>query len=133
MEKKNKSVGINGENQPQGRDNKGRFAPGNRIAKGGPRPGSGRPPKPKDENLLQRLYDVLDEVSPRALHVLTELLTSEDEKIRLRAAEAILKKTLPDQAMLEVEERTAGLMIHLVNYSGEKECREGVKKIEGLP
>ena len=129
MAKENKSAGTNGENQPQDRDNKGRFAPGNKLAKGGPRPGSGRPPKPKDENLLQRLYAVLDEVSPRALHVLTDLLASKDEKIRLRAAEAILKKTLPDQAMLEVDERTAGLVIHTVDFSGRKEWQKEVKKI----
>jgi hypothetical protein len=76
------------------------------------------------------LYDVLDEVSPRALQVLTELLASDDEKIRLRASEAILKKTLPDQAMLEVDERRAGLVIHMMDFSGGKEWQKEVKKVE---
>ncbi len=76
------------------------------------------------------MYAVLDEVSPRALQVLTELLTSEDDRIRLRASEAILKKTLPDPAMLKVDEQKAGLVIHMVDFSGGKEWQKEVKKVE---
>lgn len=86
-----------------GRDSKGRFAPGNSGGPGGPRPGSGRKPKPSDPSLLDRLYETLDESAPKALKVLDNALRSDDEKTRVKAAELILRKVLPDRSMLDMK------------------------------
>jgi hypothetical protein len=83
------------------REPDGRFAPGNKGGPGGSRPGSGRKPKPADETLLKRLYDLLDQNADRALEVLVNQLEHEDPKIAQKAAAIVLSKTLPESRFLE--------------------------------
>ena len=79
----------------------GRFAEGTCGGPGGSRPGSGRKPKPADETLLKRLYDLLDQNADRALEVLVNQLEHEDPKIAQKAAAIVLSKTLPESRFLE--------------------------------
>jgi len=79
----------------------GKFAPGNKGGSGGPRPGSGRPPKPADETLLTRLYTLLDGNADRALEVLIDQLESKDPKVAQKAASIVLSKTLPEARFLK--------------------------------
>jgi hypothetical protein len=92
---------TNGTIHPKVRDDKGRFAEGNPGGPGGSRPGSGRKPKPKNPQLLSQLYDLLDQAAPEALETVRNLLQSKDEKVRLKAGEIILSKTLPTTSRLE--------------------------------
>jgi len=102
------------------RDPKGRFLPGNPGGPGGPRPGSGRKPKPSDPTLLEKLYENLDEAAPKAMRVLDEALSSEDEKVRIKAAELILRKVLPDQSMLDLQRSDPGEEKSISNISEEE-------------
>ena len=79
----------------------GRFAEGTCGGPGGSRPGSGRKPKPADETLLKRLYDLLDQNADRALEVLVNQLEHEDPKIAQKAAAIVLSKTLPETRFLK--------------------------------
>jgi hypothetical protein len=79
----------------------GRFAEGTCGGPGGSRPGSGRKPKPADETLLKRLYDLLDQNADKALQVLVDQLEHEDPKIAQKAAAIVLSKTLPESRFLE--------------------------------
>ena len=79
----------------------GRFAEGTCGGPGGSRPGSGRKPKPADETLLKRLYDLLDQNADTALQVLVDQLEHGDPKIAQKAAAIVLSKTLPETRFLE--------------------------------
>ena len=63
--------------------------------------------KPKEENLQLKKYqaviDKLDNSIEHAMDVLIDLLDSDDENIRLRTAELLLKKYLPDKKSKEKE------------------------------
>jgi hypothetical protein len=83
------------------REPDGKFAPGNKGGPGGSRPGSGRKPKPADESLVKRLYDLLDQNADRALEVLVNQLEHEDPKIAQKAAAIVLNKTLPEGRFLK--------------------------------
>src|SRR3990167_769174 len=69
-----------------------------RFRHGGARPGSGRPPKPKNPTILERAYGLLDESTLPAIQCVVDLLTDPSPSVRLRAAELILAKTIPDQS-----------------------------------
>lgn len=88
-----------------GREQDGRFAKGNKGGPGGPRPGSGRKPKPSDPSLLQELYDILDQAAPEALRIVREKLNSKDERVQLDACKLILGKTLPEVSRVDVNRR----------------------------
>jgi hypothetical protein len=86
----------------QHRDDRGRFLTGNPGGPGRQRPGSGRKPKPADHSLLEKLYDNLDWAAPIAMKVLDDVLESGDERLRVKAAELVLRKVLPDQSMRDL-------------------------------
>ena len=79
----------------------GKFAEGNKGGPGGSRPGSGRRPKPADDTLLKRLYDLLDENADKALEVLIKQLEHDDPKVAQKAALAVLNKVLPEDRLLK--------------------------------
>ena len=79
----------------------GKFAEGNKGGPGGSRPGSGRKPRPADETLLKRLYDLLDGNADKALEVLIEQLEHDDPKVAQKAALAVLAKVLPEGRLLK--------------------------------
>jgi|GEM_PF-6750277 len=79
----------------------GRFVEGTCGGPGGSRPGSGRKPKPADETLLKRLYDLLDQNADKALQVLVDQLEDADSKIAQKAAAIVLSKTLPESRFLK--------------------------------
>lgn len=83
------------------RDSSGRFVEGTCGGPGGPRPGSGRPPKSADESLVKRLYGLLDSTADRALEVLIEQLEDDNAKISQKAADIILSKVLPEGRFLK--------------------------------
>lgn len=117
-----------------GRQSNGRFAKGNPGGKGGARPGSGRKPRPDDPTLLNKLYAVLDEGAPKALQVLIDALKSKDEKIRVKAADIITRKVLPDRSMLDIqrEESEPGVTIHDIPEDERELLREYSKKISEI-
>ena len=97
---------------------------GNERGRGGARPGAGRKPKPKDLSLLQRTYEVLDEATLPALKAVVRLLRSRNEMTRLRAAQEILAKRIPDLKQDSAEQKPTKINI-IYGYRGEHS--EGTK------
>jgi hypothetical protein len=123
---------TNGEYQ---RQPDGKFACGNKGGPGGPRPGSGRKPKPKDPSLLSQLFDILDESAPRALERLTEFIESPDDKVSLKACIEILKRVLPESKLLpsweEKDKETAWdpeWLRQLLDWKAQKDIEEAEKR-----
>lgn len=80
-------------------------------AHGGFRPGAGRKPKPKNPSLLQKAYVVLDEAIIPAVQSVIKLLRSRNEMTRLRAAQVILDKRIPDLSSLKAETKPRNLVL----------------------
>jgi uncharacterized membrane-anchored protein len=89
-----------------------KFQPGNQLAQGGRRAGSGRPTTEaaaaKNE-MLNAALDALKMGSLKAVLTLTERLESADEAITVRAAVAILDFALKSYQVQELEARIAAL------------------------
>jgi hypothetical protein len=76
----------------------------NQIKKrGGKRPGSGRKPRAKKLSNYDAALKMLDDSICDALQVLIDSLKDGNQYTKIRAAELILKKTLPDKIEAQVD------------------------------
>jgi hypothetical protein len=69
---------------------------------GGPRPNSGRKPIEKRLSNYERAVKLLDDNVEKALDVLIKGLTDPDKNYRMRCAEILLKKTIPDKKHIDM-------------------------------
>ncbi|MFW9871966.1 MAG: hypothetical protein ACFFG0_02615 [Candidatus Thorarchaeota archaeon] len=105
-------------------------------------PGSGRTPKALQLKKYKKVLQLLDDSVEEAFQVLRDGLRNKDPYMRLRCAEIILKKYLPDKKVKEltgpgggpielsnnVDKRTQ--IINIVNILDEIESDDLKKKVE---
>jgi MFS superfamily sulfate permease-like transporter len=90
---------------------------------GGARPNSGRKPREKVLTNYQKAIKLLDNSIEQAIETLIECLSDDSVQVRLKAAEILLKKTLPDRKEVDLNDKTDRTEI-------QKELEEIRNKIE---
>ena len=70
---------------------------------GGKREGSGRKAIEKELTTYQKSLSLLDDNSDKVIQTILELLDDDSKTIRLKAAEILLKKIMPDRKQLDIE------------------------------
>jgi len=75
---------------------------GNKGKRGGAQPGSGRKPLEKRLSNYERACKLLDDNVEKALDVLIKGLSDSDKNYRMRCAEILLKKSIPDKKHIEM-------------------------------
>lgn len=99
--------------------------PKRKMPRGGPRPGSGRPPKPHNPTLLEKAYAVLDEATLPAVQAVVDLLSCTDNRTRLEAAKLILAKTIPEQTPQSNTDGAPKRILFQVNVNGTPQVVAG--------
>jgi len=90
------------------------------MARGGYRPNSGRKPIEKRLSNYEKAIKMLDDSVEDALQVLIDGLDSDDKNYRLRCAEILLKKSIPDKNRQEVTGEDGEAIEHTIRVIREK-------------
>lgn len=101
--------------------NAGQFKKGHKAAKGGKRPGAGRPTKEEataKQAMMQEAFDRLKISVGAAVETLVKHLSSKRENISLRAAESIVEFCQKAIEHEELEKRIAVLEARLQQRGG---------------
>lgn len=90
---------------------------------GGYRPGSGRKPREKALTNYQTALRLMDDNIGQALAVLIGGLKDKDKNYRLKCAEILMKKALPDKSRHEVQANMqVEYVIDIIDDDGEGEA-----------